>query len=506
MRGADAIALGDIKAARDCLVDAIQLDPRNRKALEALGYCYLKLSDVPRATRSLEGALVVPGEQPGRSLSMNLSYVLLRNRNAMRAAKVLKDYLAARPTSLDQEALDALAICLGQAPDEAKVNRLWDECTKFYEQYNARLEATRPGEKRWGVEWIAKSDWEDKDKANKQAQKELDEKAKELSAVRTDFNKKKALYDIATSNKPGRSRVPPPSVLEPQLREGKQKMDELQAQYTEIAAKIVRPTLPKLFEPVPLEDTFANTAVAVGPAVGVNPAVAVAPPVAVRPPVAVSPPVAVNPPVAVPPGGPAPPTPPPVAVAPPPADPVEPAAPRKRTIFSTACGFAVAPDLIVTTAASVEGATRVSVQPPDSDPVDAEVVRTDGRLALLRMKGRRMRHVGVGDAFPGGPVQCVSFPTPAIFDPAAEVIAGTATAVKDEWSISLARHPRLAGAPILFNGRVVGVELASREDPSTKLPAASLSDLKKLVAADAVGAVNNDPRLAVCVVSAMKSN
>src|SRR5687767_6176248 len=34
VRGADAIALGDIKAARDCLVDAIQLDPRNRKALE----------------------------------------------------------------------------------------------------------------------------------------------------------------------------------------------------------------------------------------------------------------------------------------------------------------------------------------------------------------------------------------------------------------------------------------------------------------------------------------
>jgi hypothetical protein len=166
----------------------------------------------------------------------------------------------------------------------------------------------------------------------------------------------------------------------------------------------------------------------------------------------------------------------------------------------------VAPDLIVTSAAGVEGATRVSVQPPDSDPVDAEVVRAEGSLVLLRMKNRRMRHVGLGDAFAGGAVQCVSYPTPSIFDPSAELIAGTAPAVKDEWSVSLTKHPRLAGAPILANNKVVGVELASREDPSSKLPAATLADLRKLVAGDALGGVNNDPRSAVCVISAMKES
>src|SRR3954470_9736149 len=66
-QGSDALSLGDFKAARDCFVDVLQVDARNRKALEGVGYAYLKLDDAQRAMRSLEGALAIP-EPASRAL------------------------------------------------------------------------------------------------------------------------------------------------------------------------------------------------------------------------------------------------------------------------------------------------------------------------------------------------------------------------------------------------------------------------------------------------------
>src|SRR6188508_1807760 len=43
-QGLDSLFAGDIKAARDCFIDTYQIDPKNRKALEGLGYCYLKMN------------------------------------------------------------------------------------------------------------------------------------------------------------------------------------------------------------------------------------------------------------------------------------------------------------------------------------------------------------------------------------------------------------------------------------------------------------------------------
>src|SRR5678809_179822 len=37
-QGLDSLFAGDINAARDCFIDTYQIDPKNRKALEGLGY------------------------------------------------------------------------------------------------------------------------------------------------------------------------------------------------------------------------------------------------------------------------------------------------------------------------------------------------------------------------------------------------------------------------------------------------------------------------------------
>lgn len=506
--GNDAMALGDYKAARDLLVDAIQVDPRNRQALTSLGYCYIRLDDVNRAMRSLEAA-VVGNPAPSREVTINLAYSLLRTRNPMRGAKLIKDYLAANPTTLDEEALNAFAICLGQSSEEARLNRFWTECVAFYEQYNARVEATRPGQKRWGVEWLSQSEWSVHDNKNKSIQSQLDRKSGGLEAAKKEFYQaKKAYEDAYSGSRFKKSAAPNTGALEARVRSAKEKADTLQREYNEIAAKFVRPTLPNLFEPMPMDFGSTALASATGTGTGISsgsgtPAVAspglradpepVSPPVTNQPkPAPVSPdpvesPVAVNPPAA-----------------PPSAEPKS--EPRKRSVFTSACGFAVGPDLILTTADSVEGASRISVQPVDSDPIDAELVRVDAAsgLALIRLKGRKMAYLPVADSFGGGVLQCVSYPTVSIFDPACEVIGGSAVPPKDDWTIRLNKHPRVAGGPILAGGKVVGVCLASRDNDSTTLPSASLGEVKAFIGALPPSPTIADPTMAVVMVSGVK--
>ena len=510
-QGVDALALGDIKASRDLLVDAIQLDPRHRVALESVGYCYLKLDDIPRATRSMEAAIAGSTTQ-SKALTMNLAYALLRSRNPMRGAKMIKDYLAANSTTLDEEALNAYAICLGQSTEESRLNRFWTECVTFYDQYNAKLEATKPGQKRWGIQWVSQAEWSTTESKNKVIQSQMENKWRDVQAATADFNRaKKAYADAYNANRFRKNNGPTAASLEPQVRSTKARAESLQAEYDTLSAKLIRPTLPKLFEPVQLDPSTLVVASA-GTGTGISSGVGSSSPGLKPEPAPQTPPTAVQPqPQPQPTPQPSPqPVDPPVAVAPPPPPEPTPTPPapevRRRAIFTSACGFAIAPDLIVTSAASVEGTTRITVQGADSNPADAEVVRTDpaSGLALLRLKGRKMAYLPVADTFTGGTIQCVSFPTVSIFDLMCEVIGGSSVPPKDDWTIRLNKHPRVAGAPIIAGGKVVGVELASRDNDSTTLPSANLAKLKTFVGALPPSPMLADPTAAVVMVSGVR--
>jgi hypothetical protein len=104
-----------------------------------------------------------------------------------------------------------------------------------------------------------------------------------------------------------------------------------------------------------------------------------------------------------------------------------------------------------------------------------------------------MAYLSLADAFAGGTIQCVSFPTVNVFDPVAEAISGSAVAPKDDWAVRLARHPRLGGGPLLVGGKVVGVQLATRDADMAQVPAATLADLKKFLGAKAAPGGTADP-------------
>src|SRR5207247_1890499 len=120
--------------------------------------------------------------------------------------------------------------------------------------------------------------------------------------------------------------------------------------------------------------------------------------------------------------------------APTPEAPEAPAAPVKHaTVVQYAAAFPIAPDLLVSAAAPLEGATRIGLVSADGGTLKAELVRADDAtgLALLRLTDRKMSYLTLAADFKGGAVQCAAFPTVNIFNPAAELLNGSAPAPGD---------------------------------------------------------------------------
>jgi hypothetical protein len=154
------------------------------------------------------------------------------------------------------------------------------------------------------------------------------------------------------------------------------------------------------------------------------------------------------------------------------------------------------------------GATQIVVQTADGTPMSAALVRSDepSGLALLRVDGGRFVPLPLASTYNGGALQCAAYPTVNIFNPAAEWIPGSAKSpAAGEWHISLVRHPRLGGAPLLVQGKLVGVELAARDTDTRDIPSATLEQIKKFLGPDAPSAqIGPDPCAAMLQLMATR--
>jgi hypothetical protein len=176
--------------------------------------------------------------------------------------------------------------------------------------------------------------------------------------------------------------------------------------------------------------------------------------------------------------------------------------PRKLRITQYAAAFPVASDLVVTSAAAIADGATLQLQASDGTSLGATVIKKDDvcGLALLRVTGKTLAPLPIADAFNGGAVTCASFPTVDLFSPAAQAITGTSQPPKGEqWTVSLNLHPRLAGAPLLSGGKIVGVCVAPRDAEKTKLPAVTLEQFKTFLGSEAKpgGAAKGDPATAL---------
>ena len=117
--------------------------------------------------------------------------------------------------------------------------------------------------------------------------------------------------------------------------------------------------------------------------------------------------------------------------------------------------------------------------------MDATVERTgDEGLALLRVKSGRLPYLNLASGFDGGNIQCPAFPEVSVFGVNVESIPGKALKPQEQgWKVALNKHPRLPGAPLLdTTGRLVGIEMADRDDLRDRLPALPPARIKAFLA------------------------
>jgi tetratricopeptide (TPR) repeat protein len=473
-QGTDALAAGQYKAAREAFLDAIAIDPRNVKAHHGLALCLVAMKEVAKGGAELDRAMTMT-TSPDRALVLNAAAANMATNFHMRAAKVVKDYLSAHPKEIDEPMVNALGTALFAATPAERKNRFFGECASFYMIANQRLEGARPGYKRFGSDWLPARDADAKTAAIAAKQKQLDNLSDAIATAESRLEPAKKELDhqeflVTRGETPGNYYV---TRARSAYDAAKAAVDAAQERYDALAGSIETPKFPGEIQMVAMDQTAA-------PPVTTEVAVASIDPPAIDT-------VKPKPNRTKPRPDKTKPTevmdtkPPEVTLEPP-----RPTTPRKVRITQYAAAFPVTTDLVVTSAAIVEDEAALQLQSADGQPIAATLVRKDDNvgLALLRVTGRTLKPLGLAESFNGGPVTCASFPTVDLFSPAAQAITGNATQPKDGWTVSLNVHPRLAGAPLIQNARVVGVCVAPRDAERAKLPAVTLDQLKTFLGAD----------------------
>jgi hypothetical protein len=501
-QGTNALAAAEYSAALDTLLDAKEIFEKKMRGkvlavgssehvalLHGLALAYQLTQKPERASPLFESNSPLDRVCNSKGVSRQLLVTratldATQGYLAMRTVVSLTNYLKEHPDELDSEMLDLLFTALQKA-DERVTNRALtlEPSMKLYEDFNTRLEGTRLGEKRWGVQWVSASKFDDEIKKRKAAIKVYeaasDKWEEALGAV------KDAERNVEASKRNGyytKARFEAASAKLARARDvayDKQKQMETARAAIPVVPGLTKEDFKRLLTPhdvdVLVSSKAGKTAV---DATGGGSSRAIpfslggtnsAPKVATAVP-------GTGTGTGTGSGGTA-------VYQPPPAAP-----PSRRTFSRSASGFAVGPDLILTSAAAVKGASRVTLEIPGGQPMDATVERTGAEgLALLRVQGRKMSYLNLATQFAGGTVQCPAFPEVSVFGVTMDTIAGkTLKPTEEGWKVALNKHPRLPGAPLLDEaGNVVGVEMGDREDQRDRLPALAFGRIKAFLAGDA---------------------
>ncbi|HEY7119963.1 MAG TPA: trypsin-like peptidase domain-containing protein, partial [Tepidisphaeraceae bacterium] len=403
---------------------------------------------------------------------------------AMRTATSLNKYLDEHPDELDSEILDLFFTALTRAQERVANRATLDAMIQNYEKYNARLEATRPFKKRWGVQWVDQVTFDINMHKLKSGR---DNYQRALDRAADAGDEVQAAKAAVAAARLGRGSLPGANN---RLARAQDILARRQEEAEEARAKIPPiPTLEKadlarLIQPHEAQVVVAKANDRTHAAAG----------------------QAESKPIQFTLGGGGPKTAsgggttgggggttyePPAA------------APASRRSFQKyAAGFAVAPDLFLTASSAVEGARTVRIEIPNALPLDATVERTGPEgLALLRVKGQKLSYLNLSTAFAGGAVTCPAFPEISVFGVSIESIRGHAAAPKDQgWKVALGKHPRLPGSPLLdTSGNLVGIELGDREDLYDRLPALSATKIQGFLGGDAPAQPSGNPGAAAVV-------
>lgn len=494
-RGLDALASNDPAAALESLLDARSLVSKNqisatdtRNVDHAIAVAYLMQSRYDKAKPYVERSI---GVRPAsREEVYNLGvYDLKTKKDLVRSINAVKSYLALHKTTPDEPMLVLLGSCLDLAAETNRTggnSNLFNDAVSLYTGTLKTLEQSRPGEHLWGDRWVSGAEWRQIEEDKRRTEGDIKFQQSQLDSAQREVADLKERIALQRRQDQMNGRMGRATGWEDNLARAQRRVDEYQDKIRDLRKQLPMPEFPKELAPV-LPVTVMSIVRPVTPASETQPPASSteAPPNKTKPPV--QKPVDPEPPVAPPPE--------PVAAPERPAperpapDRPAPVAQAKKTVTRTVAAFAVGPDLLLTSASATQNATRIVVDSLDLPDATLEVVREDAAtgLALVRVKGKPMAHATLATDFAGGEVTCVGFPNVSLFSAASSTIKGKADrAGASGWQISLAAHPRLAGAPVLdAAGSVVGMVVATRDDVPTRLPCTSATQIRAFLGADA---------------------
>lgn len=495
----ELLAAGDFVSARARFLDLLDVEPKHVQALHGVALAHLALADRAKAIEAIEKSVTLlegaNKKKLDRPLLMNFAMVQISNRNGMRAAKYLLDYLKANPEPIDETVVNALGAALNIAPDSARSGVLWNNAVKTYEEINAKLEQQKPGQKRWGTRWVSAAEfraldakwaevgdalarknqaWSDYGNARKYRNWLSGQRTMGLASMadiaRADNNVRATLAAARAADKlyiEKRDTIPGPDFPKQLVAAA---LDEVKAPTTTLAAVTLDDTKPL----VSMRTTGRSTPTPVIKPPPPKPAAEDAPAPALAETLA-----------------------PTIVVA---------KQPGKRTVTRNAAAFPIAPGLFITAADAVQNAREIELTDLEGTSHACKLVRADAALglALVRADGVKLPPVKLAADFKGGAVRCATFIPISIFDTKADYIAGNLKLAADGAVLSLNKDPRRPGGPLVAGKEVVGVSIADRSANLADLPVATLKQLRDFVGSDApaAGGMFAEPTAVLCELRA----
>ncbi len=486
--GLKSLRDGKWKTAEESLTDARHVSEKMSKAvdyfkdagyvatLHALAVAYLENKNVQRA-----GEMFDDGAPLGRIASTRPTREMIWNRavtdvtqkfNIMRTVKMLRDYLEKHPDPPDEDLINLFGTACSAGDETNPANRkLLDDAIGYYQVLNTQLEKTHPGQKRWGAQWLpeaeAQAKYDDQSKYIEIFQQKL--RDKEMAGIR---------LKEAQQNAAGIKRAPG---AEAAVTAAKNALTDADRAATAARAAIPRAAWLTDLKPMIPPDTVVAM-VTPPPASSLSPSPGPSGSSALPDSSTTPPPNATPAPSTPSTSTPAPaadPAPPPVVV------------PTREVRYAAA--FPVDKTHLVTAADPLGSASAVRLEDTQGNVFAARVVAREGKLALLEVSpgdaGGPLRYFNLSPGYSGGPVRCAAIPEANVFGPSVALLNGDSVPVPrgPKWSVGLSEHPRLAGSPLLDgDNAVIGVVVADREDPKTRLPSIPVKDISDFLQAQHV--------------------
>jgi tetratricopeptide (TPR) repeat protein len=259
-RGDAALSDSKFADARSAFLAAGQIDDGNLHALQGAAIASMHLKDATQAKGLLEKTLTKhpAAARSDRVLNYNLAAASLEAGQPLRGAQALQTYLDAATGSADPPALDLLWANIYAAEDAGPTGEKFaddiDALTKFATGYQDKVDALRPGMRRWGVSWRAAAQVEHDRAQLAKLEAEVSVATRKLAeADALVKQRQEQLEDVKDRG----HHVGAVGDRAKALRnaQGDYEKAKTHLDRTLAAAKAGRPELPKSFEPLNLDQT-----------------------------------------------------------------------------------------------------------------------------------------------------------------------------------------------------------------------------------------------------------